>query len=105
VLLLKSLLLPLAVGDHSLTALAIGKMLGIQGNNTVFTGPEIDGMEDTELENIVLGCNIYARASPENKLRIVRALQVSESASSLPSLPSLAWTAPASVFMCMDVCF
>jgi hypothetical protein len=33
-------------------------------------------MSDGELEQVVVGCNIYARASPENKLRIVRALQV-----------------------------
>ena len=51
-------------------------MLDIQGKNTVYTGPEVDAMEDHELEAIVLDCNIFARASPENKLRIVRALQV-----------------------------
>lgn len=52
-------------------------MLGIEGDCTVYTGPEIDNMDDPTLESIVLGCNVYARASPENKLRIVRALQVS----------------------------
>jgi magnesium-transporting ATPase (P-type) len=51
-------------------------MLGITGTEQVYTGPELDEMNDSELEKIVLGCNIYARASPENKLRIVRALQV-----------------------------
>jgi hypothetical protein len=64
-------------GDHALTALAIGKMLGITGSGQVYTGPELDTMSDDELAKIVLGCNVYARASPENKLRIVRALQVS----------------------------
>ena len=59
-----------------MTALAIGKMLGITGNGQVYTGPQLDEMNDQELEKIVLGCNVYARASPENKLRIVRALQV-----------------------------
>lgn len=62
-------------GDHALTGLAIGKMLGISGNNTVITGPEIDAMTDERLAQIVNTCNIYARASPENKLRIVKALQ------------------------------
>ncbi|KAI8462702.1 MAG: cation transporting ATPase [Monoraphidium minutum] len=62
-------------GDHSLTALAIGKMLGLGGSDQVFTGPEVDRMDDTALKLIVMDCNVYARASPENKLRIVRALQ------------------------------
>lgn len=42
---------------------------------SVVTGPEIDAMSDEELAGIVNNCNIYARASPENKLRIVKALQ------------------------------
>lgn len=50
-------------------------MLGIGGNNSVITGPEIDAMDDVQLRGVVNGCNIFARASPENKLRIVRALQ------------------------------
>ncbi|WIA10648.1 hypothetical protein OEZ85_010828 [Tetradesmus obliquus] len=62
-------------GDHALTGLAIGKMLGIAGNGSVITGPEIDDMDDTALRAVVNDCNIFARASPENKLRIVRALQ------------------------------
>ncbi len=48
-------------GDHALTGLAIGKMLGIAGNNNVVTGPEIDAMSDEKLASIVNGCNIYAR--------------------------------------------
>jgi Ca2+-transporting ATPase len=66
-------------GDHSLTALAIAKMLGIAGSGIVITGPEIDRMNDEALTAVVLECNVYARASPENKLRIVRALQVGDS--------------------------
>jgi hypothetical protein len=62
-------------GDHALTGLAIGKMLGISGNDSVITGPEIDAMDDVQLRGVVNSCNIFARASPENKLRIVRALQ------------------------------
>ncbi|WIA15444.1 hypothetical protein OEZ85_002091 [Tetradesmus obliquus] len=62
-------------GDHALTGLAIGKMLGISGNDSVITGPEIDAMDDVQLRGVVNDCNIFARASPENKLRIVRALQ------------------------------
>jgi len=39
------------------------------------TGPEIDKMTDEQLQMIVIDCNIFARASPENKIRIVKALQ------------------------------
>jgi magnesium-transporting ATPase (P-type) len=53
-------------------------MLGIEGDCSVYTGPQVDAMDDDQLEGKVLGCNVWARASPENKLRIVRALQVGE---------------------------
>ena len=39
-------------GDHALTGLAIGKMLGIAGNNNVTTGPEIDAMSDEKLAQV-----------------------------------------------------
>jgi magnesium-transporting ATPase (P-type) len=51
-------------------------MLGIAASGMVITGPEIDRMNDEALTAVVMECNVYARASPENKLRIVRALQV-----------------------------
>jgi soluble P-type ATPase len=69
----------MAAGDHALTGLAIGKMLGIAGNGSVITGPEIDDMDDDALRSVVNNCNVFARASPENKLRIVRALQTGPS--------------------------
>jgi hypothetical protein len=69
----------MAAGDHALTGLAIGKMLGIAGNGSVITGPEIDDMDDDALRAVVNNCNVFARASPENKLRIVRALQTGPS--------------------------
>ncbi|KAG2429432.1 hypothetical protein HYH02_014087 [Chlamydomonas schloesseri] len=102
-------------GDHALTAVAIGRMLGIvpgadevaaagykaahdqdakghkqqhhhhqDGHDThhagsnavpVIAGPQVDAMDDAALKAVVLGCNVFARASPENKLRIVKALQ------------------------------
>ncbi|KAI8465790.1 MAG: cation transporting ATPase [Monoraphidium minutum] len=66
-------------GDHRDTALAIGKMLGIAGEQGLaLTGPEVDAMADEELRRIAPDCNIYARASPQNKIRIVRALQDAE---------------------------
>jgi hypothetical protein len=78
---------PLA-GDHALTALAIGRMLKITGDGSVLTGLELDAMDDAQLEGVVLGCNIFARASPENKLRIVRALQVGHQDATRMSTPA-----------------
>jgi len=51
-------------------------MLGIAGNGLVFTGPELDRLTADALRALVKECNVFARASPENKLKIVRALQV-----------------------------
>lgn len=51
-------------------------MLGIAGEGLALTGPEVDAMDAEQLKAIAPDCNIYARASPENKIRIVRALQV-----------------------------
>lgn len=61
-------------GDHADTAKTIGGWIGIE-TNEVLTGPQMEKMTDAELETHVEVCNIYARASPEHKLRIVRALQ------------------------------
>jgi magnesium-transporting ATPase (P-type) len=62
-------------GDHAKTAAAIGKQIGLQNPNTVLTGADLDGMGDAELKEAVLGCDIFARTSPEHKLRLVTALQ------------------------------
>ncbi|MFC5532335.1 calcium-translocating P-type ATPase, SERCA-type [Cohnella yongneupensis] len=63
-------------GDHGVTAEAIAKTLGIIGRNgRVVTGTELSTMDDAELERIADDVNVYARVSPEHKLRIVQALQ------------------------------
>ena len=64
-------------GDHKDTALAIGDMLGLVSEkyNTALTGPELDAMSEKELRQAVMTHNIFARASPENKIQIVEALQ------------------------------
>ena len=63
-------------GDHAQTALAIGYMLGIaHENGVVYTGPQLDDMSPEQLQTVVTECNIFARASPENKIQIVQALQ------------------------------
>jgi Ca2+-transporting ATPase len=62
-------------GDHPLTASFIAKDLGITDNDRVVTGVELARMNDAELERAALESNVFARVSPEHKLRIVRALQ------------------------------
>ena len=63
-------------GDHVVTATAIAKELGIykDGDMSV-TGVELDAMTDEELDNKVRNISVYARVSPENKIRIVKAWQ------------------------------
>lgn len=64
-------------GDHKDTATAIGHMLGIvdETYSEAVTGPELDAMTDDELRKCVMSHNVFARASPQNKIRIVKALQ------------------------------
>jgi len=63
-------------GDHKDTALAIAKDLGIwQPGDHCLTGVELAKLSDRELEDIVLNTTVYARVSPEDKLRIVDALK------------------------------
>lgn len=63
-------------GDHVKTASAIAKELGIltPGDGAI-TGPELDAMSDEELDSKVDHISVYARVSPENKIRIVKAWQ------------------------------
>ncbi len=62
-------------GDHAGTAAAIGRQIGLQNPATVLTGAELDGMSDATLAATVLEADIFARTSPEHKLRLVMALQ------------------------------
>ena len=63
-------------GDHKITATAIAKKLGILENeNEAITGQELEKMSDEELEKNVRQYSVYARVSPEHKVRIVRAWQ------------------------------
>lgn len=62
-------------GDHSKTACAIGEQIGLQNCHTVLTGHDLDKMTDTKLKEKVLDCDIFARTTPEHKLRLVTALQ------------------------------
>ena len=63
-------------GDHIVTASAIAKELGIlKDGDRAITGSELDTMTDSELDNVVESISVYARVSPENKIRIVKAWQ------------------------------
>lgn len=63
-------------GDHVVTASAIAKELGIQEEgDRAITGAELDNMTDRELDEQVESIAVYARVSPENKIRIVKAWQ------------------------------
>lgn len=63
-------------GDHVITASAIAKELGIlRDGDKAITGAELDRMNDSELDEQVADISVYARVSPENKIRIVKAWQ------------------------------
>ena len=63
-------------GDHKITASAIAKQIGImRGGDMAVTGMELDAMTDEELDKVLEHISVYARVSPENKIRIVEAWQ------------------------------
>ncbi|ANF96741.1 cation-translocating P-type ATPase [Paenibacillus bovis] len=63
-------------GDHKTTAQAIGRDIGLMDENDIaVTGQELDKMSDEELDRNLENISVYARVSPENKIRIVRAWQ------------------------------
>ncbi len=62
-------------GDHKITAAAIAKMLGIGDGKTAVAGTEIEAMNDAALQDCVRDVDVFARASPEHKLRLVKAIQ------------------------------
>ena len=62
-------------GDHKITAAAIARMLGIGDGKTAITGAEIEEMDTATLQERVRDVDVFARASPEHKLRLVKAIQ------------------------------
>jgi len=65
-------------GDHRITAAAIAKMLGIGDGKTAVTGAEIEDMDTATLQEKVRDVDVFARASPEHKLRLVKAIQANK---------------------------
>jgi magnesium-transporting ATPase (P-type) len=65
-------------GDHKITAAAIARMLGIGDGKTAITGREIEDMDTATLQACVRDVDVFARASPEHKLRLVKAIQANK---------------------------
>lgn len=65
----------MVTGDHALTAAAIAGKLGISSDGRVVSGAEIQKMTDHELKDVVKHCSVFARVSPEHKVRIVNAFR------------------------------
>ena len=88
-------------GDHKITAAAIAKMLGIGDGKTAVAGTEIEEMNEAALQETVRDVDVFARASPEHKLRLVKAIQANrqivamtgDGVNDAPSLrrPTSAW--------------
>ena len=64
----------LITGDHPRTAAAVAQELTINSNDCVLSGAQMDAMSDADLQAAVCDTSVYARVSPEHKLRIVHAL-------------------------------
>ncbi|MEE1139755.1 MAG: calcium-translocating P-type ATPase, PMCA-type [Acutalibacteraceae bacterium] len=65
-------------GDHITTACAVAKNLGIlEDGYTAVTGNELDRMDDSKLKEAIKNCRVFARVSPEHKVRIVKAFRAS----------------------------
>jgi magnesium-transporting ATPase (P-type) len=65
-------------GDHKITAAAIANMLGIGDGKTALSGAEIEEMDTATLQARVQEVDVFARASPEHKLRLVKAIQANK---------------------------
>ncbi|MCY7279416.1 MAG: cation-transporting P-type ATPase [Sphingomonas bacterium] len=69
------ILVKMITGDHADTAAAIARQLALADNPQVITGAQLDGVSDDGLRKLAQDVSVFARTSPEHKLRIVRALQ------------------------------
>ena len=65
-------------GDHRITAAAIARMLDIGDGTTAIIGAEIEEMDTATLQECVRDVDVFARASPEHKLRLVKAIQANQ---------------------------
>ena len=83
-------------GDHADTARAIGSRIGIGLGKSALTGSEVETMDDAQLRRVVTDIDVFARASPGHKLRLVHALQatgqvVAMTGDGVNDAPALKW--------------
>ncbi len=73
----KAQMIPLMItGDHKLTAVAIAKQIGLmKSDSIVLEGKEIDAMDEMHFNEIILKTTVFARVTPEHKLRIIQGLK------------------------------
>jgi P-type Ca2+ transporter type 2C len=64
----------MVTGDHPATARAVAAQVGLDGGGPLLTGPDLDAMDDTALAQAAASVPVFARVTPEHKLRLVRAL-------------------------------
>jgi P-type Ca2+ transporter type 2C len=69
------IIVKMITGDHVITARAIGKELGIGDGVKAISGQELEQIDDETMKELVLEYDVFARTSPEHKLRLVQALQ------------------------------
>ena len=62
-------------GDHPITALAIARQLGMRQTDRVISGAELQTLDETQYPQLVEECSVYARIAPEQKLKLVEAMQ------------------------------
>jgi len=63
-------------GDHKVTAQAVAREVGLEArDDQVVTGQELDGMKDSQLKALLDRAQVFARVTPQHKLRLVRALK------------------------------
>ncbi len=62
-------------GDHARTVLAVARQVGLDGRHELLTGSDLDRLDDDELLQVVDRCSLYARTTPDHKVRILSALQ------------------------------
>ena len=65
----------MVTGDHAVTARAVAAQIGLNQDGRVLSGAELDRLSEDELRDAAAGVSVFARVSPEHKLRLVSALQ------------------------------
>ncbi|MBS3804942.1 MAG: HAD-IC family P-type ATPase [Oleiphilaceae bacterium] len=68
----------MVTGDHALTARAIGESIGLSETAQAMSGQDIETTSDQDLQDRILTVDVFARAAPEHKLRLVEAIQAQD---------------------------